>query len=255
MDSPCLFSSPFPSHIGFACQSSDVDFQQVMPTEWALLSEKAVWKRQQQFAMGRVAAHKAMEQLGIAPSPILRGPHDEPLWPSGLIGSISHSQEWAVAAVAQKCDSRGVGIDIEYIDKAVSWSLANHISNPEERPWLEEIASLRYLRFFLLFSAKETIFKAMYPQHYVFLEFQDATLRWIDESASYLTPTIQPYTDLVEIPCSTSSKPHLPIIRGKFQARLNKFVSQDYPIGYAFEVGAMAVENYVFTYLELVSPT
>lgn len=260
-----LFFSPFSSNIGFACQSTNINFSQVYPEEWALLSEKSVFKRKQEFAMGRIAAHTAMQKIGITPSPVLRGEHDEPLWPQGLIGTISHSYNWAVSAVAKQKDCFALGIDIEYIDQNVAAQLADHISTPEEKNWLNEISLLRYLRFYLLFSAKESIFKALYPLYHTFLEFQDATLSWIP------TPDLPPPTNkmfsqssihadqipnnhvLDQMPNDHLSNDHLPPqnISGKFLACINKQIDDTRLRGYTCEVGAMVVQHYVFTFLQI----
>jgi len=86
--------------------------------DYALLPEAtpavagAILKRKLQFASGRHVARLALDELaGISP-PILRDDEGRPIWPCGFIGSISHSETLAAAAVSSK-SLRGIGIDVE----------------------------------------------------------------------------------------------------------------------------------------------
>ena len=45
--------------------------------------------------------------------PILKGRDGEPIWPFDIVGSISHKDAIAVAAVGKKKRYKGIGVDIE----------------------------------------------------------------------------------------------------------------------------------------------
>ncbi|MEI8635195.1 hypothetical protein P4S72_30355 [Vibrio sp. PP-XX7] len=61
---------------------------------------RAVLKRKCEFLAGRLCAKRAMAECGInAETTLGIGEHREPLWPEGVIGSISHCDTQAVAVV------------------------------------------------------------------------------------------------------------------------------------------------------------
>src|SRR5262245_29080334 len=66
--------------------------------------------RVREFTLGRLCARRALEALGHAPVPILRGPGREPLWPDGLVGSITHTRRYCAAVVAPRTRLVSVGI-------------------------------------------------------------------------------------------------------------------------------------------------
>jgi 4'-phosphopantetheinyl transferase EntD len=77
---------------------------------------RAVAKRRQEFATGRRCAREALAKLGVPGSlgtPILSGPNREPVWPPGIVGSITHCEGYRAAAVAREQDLVSVGIDAE----------------------------------------------------------------------------------------------------------------------------------------------
>ena len=120
----------------------------------ATLVHRAAPCRRAQFAAGRRAARSALESAGATRAAILKGAAGQPLWPSGILGSISHSDSWAVAAiVAGGC--AGIGVDIEARDAAAP-ELAPEILAPGE-----PAAGTRELTW--AFSAKEAAFKAVPP--------------------------------------------------------------------------------------------
>ena len=103
-----------PHPFGFALQSSkNLPPHALYPEEKKLLSPKAVKSRKLHFTMGRVAAHKALQNLGAKVCPVLRCSQRAPLWPEGVVGSIAHSGDWALALVSYDRFSKGLGIDIE----------------------------------------------------------------------------------------------------------------------------------------------
>ena len=182
-----LFSSPFHKNIGFSCQSnSTYDETKIFEQEWQLLSPKAVNKRKYQFFLGRLAAHKAMEQLNIKPSPVLKGNDNEPVWPPGLTGSITHTKNTAIAAVAKKKDNiSGVGVDIEKITRKISWGIIDKICLPSEKVWVEQISQKSNIRLFMIFSAKETVYKTFFPIYKTFFGFHEVFLTWNEQKQSF----------------------------------------------------------------------
>ena len=72
----------------------------LFPEEERLIT-RAVEKRRKEFTTARLCARKAMERLGVAPVPVLSGLRGEPLWPQGVIGSITHCAGYRAAALAR----------------------------------------------------------------------------------------------------------------------------------------------------------
>ncbi|QFZ22139.1 4'-phosphopantetheinyl transferase family protein [Saccharothrix syringae] len=136
---------------------------------------KAVDKRRREFTTGRHCARTALAALGFPPAPLLPGPKREPLWPAGVVGSITHCQGYRAAAVGLVGQVRTIGIDAEPNEPtpdgvleaiAVPGELARM---PALRAAGDKVAWDR-----LLFSAKETVYKAWYPLARRWLGFEDA---------------------------------------------------------------------------------
>ncbi|MEM9427120.1 MAG: 4'-phosphopantetheinyl transferase superfamily protein [Pseudomonadota bacterium] len=117
---------------------------------------KAIPKRQAEFAAGRRAARMALGPLGHANTAIPQGKDRAPIWPEGLVGSLSHDAGLAVACVAPSDTLIGLGIDL-----AEAADFPTHLRCEILRTPSEEQQSGLEAR--LNFSAKEAVFKAFYP--------------------------------------------------------------------------------------------
>jgi 4'-phosphopantetheinyl transferase EntD len=143
---------------------------ELWPAEQAAISNAGP-KRRHEFAAGRILARRALARLGLDNVELGAGPDRVPIWPKGVIGSITHTHAWCAAAVARRKDFAAIGIDVEHLD-ALDDSLLEHVLTDNERgdiealPWPERgsIASL-------VFSAKEAAFKAQYSISGQFLDF------------------------------------------------------------------------------------
>ncbi|MBW1838594.1 MAG: 4'-phosphopantetheinyl transferase superfamily protein [Deltaproteobacteria bacterium] len=146
--------------------------------------QNAVAKRQREFGAGRLCARKAMARLGIKDSPLLKGPDGSPVWPAGIVGAISHSNTWCGSAVARQKDIRGIGLDIETIDR-VNIIIAKKVLSPVEMEWVNASDEEAQKRLALLFSAKETIFKCVAPVYGKRLGFFDMVITHVTEEQSF----------------------------------------------------------------------
>lgn len=130
------------------------------PQEEALVAG-AGDKRRRDVALGRACARLALQQLGFAPVAIGRAPDGRPLWPDGVVGSITHTQGYAAALVARRDDWAGLGIDAEAVE-AVDTPLWKRLFDAREQAVLAALPEARRVRAAtLLFCAKEATFKAM----------------------------------------------------------------------------------------------
>ncbi len=122
---------------------------------------KAVAKRQQEFRAGRVYAREALGALGFADAEIPVGSARQPLWPSGITGSITHQDDFCVAAVIQQEHVRLLGIDLAS-PEPLRPELHARICNPQEIDYLRAIDQAPFDPFKLVFSMKESLFKCLY---------------------------------------------------------------------------------------------
>ena len=138
----------------------------------AALVERAVDKRRREFATGRHLAHELLAHFDVADAPLLPGERRAPLWPPGVVGSISHTRELCVAAVARADHTAFLGLDLEGAEP-LERDLWRRILTPDERAWAEAAAdeAARGRRAKLVFSAKECVYKALAPVMPRVLEF------------------------------------------------------------------------------------
>jgi 4'-phosphopantetheinyl transferase EntD len=134
-------------------------------------------KRLREFTTGRACARKAFHKLGIPPCPIRIGPQREPIWPRGITGSITHCSGYFAAAVARAVDLASIGIDVEE-NLPLCEGVLDVISTPQERIeiHLRGDSQLNWDR--LLFSAKESVYKAWYSLAHQWLDFSECTIVW-----------------------------------------------------------------------------
>ena len=85
----------------------------LMPAEAEALGAVAP-KRLREHAAGRLCAHAALGRLGARGAPLLNDADRIPRWPEGVVGTISHTRAWCVAAVARASDARAIGVDVEH---------------------------------------------------------------------------------------------------------------------------------------------
>lgn len=146
----------------------------------------AVPKRRAEWIAGRRAAAIALRDLDPAldGAAVPIGAGREPLWPAGVRGSITHAAGVAAAAVALATDARGVGLDIEgLLAPAAARAVVERVVTATERQRLSAavdpsnpIDGDELFALTLAFSAKETLFKAVYHEVGRVFEFSDAEL-------------------------------------------------------------------------------
>lgn len=147
------------------------------PLEQQFLSARRMQPvREREFRAGRALAREALARFGIENHPLLPGETREPLWPVGFVGSISHCDGVCAVAVAESNRFSGIGIDLERTGR-IDDRIAETVCTPDERRQLETLESPSHRqRLSLLFSAKESVFKALFPLTRQLLEFHDVAL-------------------------------------------------------------------------------
>ncbi|GAA4131457.1 4'-phosphopantetheinyl transferase [Aminobacter aganoensis] len=146
------------------------------PVERSYVS-RATEPRRREFAAGRALARQAMASLGVAQAAIPAAADRAPVWPTGIVGSISHCSDWCVAAVAresQECSS--IGIDVEPAIP-LDDDLLDVICTDAELRWLgRQPAGQRLMLAKAIFSAKESFYKSQYPLSKTLIDFQAVTI-------------------------------------------------------------------------------
>jgi 4'-phosphopantetheinyl transferase EntD len=133
-------------------------------------------KRCREFAVGRACAREALRRLGF-PGVIGRGKDRCPVWPEGVVGSITHCEGFCAAAVGPANRFAGIGIDAERIRELDS-SVARIVCTPAE---LDAHGALNPLlqgtdAALLTFCAKEAFYKAWYPAFRRILRFDEVNV-------------------------------------------------------------------------------
>ncbi|RCW40394.1 4'-phosphopantetheinyl transferase EntD [Halopolyspora algeriensis] len=145
----------------------------LLPEEEQLVT-RAVEKRRREVTLARTCARRALTDLGRDAVAVLSGPRREPLWPGGIVGSITHCEGYCAAAVAEHGPVTAVGIDAEVAD-VLPDGVLDYVSSPGERALLEKLPQDRHWDR-ILFSAKESVYKAWFPLTGRWLGFEDAVV-------------------------------------------------------------------------------
>jgi 4'-phosphopantetheinyl transferase EntD len=127
------------------------------PQEEAFVA-RAADKRRRDFAAGRACARAALAGLGHGDAVIGMGEGGAPLWPAGIVGSITHTRGYAAALVAQARNFSGIGVDAERIG-GVTPDLWPRLFDQAERDQLAALGDSAIIAT-LFFSAKEASYKA-----------------------------------------------------------------------------------------------
>lgn len=144
------------------------------PAEEALIT-RAVPKRRREFAMGRHCARQALAALGVQAYPLVNGENREPIWPTGIVGSLSHTAGLVAVVVARQSVYASLGIDVEP-EEGLAIEIEEKIATPNERAWLDQfVGDERGLMARVIFSAKECFYKCQHSVSQTFMGFQDAS--------------------------------------------------------------------------------
>ena len=135
---------------------------------------RAVLKRRREFTTARWCARTALARLGVGPVPILPGDKGAPTWPEGIVGSMTHCVGYRAAAVARTDDIASIGVDAEP-NAPLPAGVLDTVTGTAERQWLRPLLLARPEVSWdrLVFSAKESVYKAWFPLMRCWLGFDD----------------------------------------------------------------------------------
>lgn len=187
----------------------DIPEATLFPEEEAVISG-ALESRRREFATGRACARAALARVGQSAVAVVPGPGGAPQWPEGIVGSISHCAGYRVAAVAPATAVVSLGIDAEPDEPLPNHGMLEVIASYDERDRLGQLAAttpgVSWDR--LLFSAKESVYKAWFPLTQRWLGFESADVV-IDAPKATFTARL-----LVPGPLANGSR--LTLLRGRW---------------------------------------
>jgi 4'-phosphopantetheinyl transferase EntD len=150
------------------------DYGELLPQEAAAI-ERAVPKRRREFTAARMCAREALDRAGLPSAPVLRGSSGAPQWPPGVVGSLTHCDGYRACAVGRAGEVIAIGIDAEphsplpdgvlrLVAGAGEQERLALLGRSMPEIWWEKI----------LFSAKESVYKAWSPMTGEWLGFEQA---------------------------------------------------------------------------------
>ena len=177
-------------------QSCDItDFQSSLGPREREAARSMVQKRIAEFSSGRHCARLAAAQLALTPKQqtqicdIAIGSSRQPLWPEGVIGSITHDDARAIVVLSVDPTCAGVGIDLQSFAERQSMSELHGIigSKTEVRAAVDQLSrSTAYTDVVqnegldtasaVVFSIKEAVFKCFFPIFGIWIDFTDVTI-------------------------------------------------------------------------------
>jgi 4'-phosphopantetheinyl transferase EntD len=197
-----LLEDLVPSEVSIAETRLDVLDITLFPEEEACLGN-AVDKRRREFVTGRACARTALDRLGLAPCAIPSGERGQPLWPAGVVGSITHCPGYRACAVAWAADVASIGIDAE-VHAPLPDRVLQLVSSTRERQILTASPLDVHLDR-LLFSAKEAVYKAWFPLARTRLGYEDVELCLVTEDASFRARLLVPGPAVDGVPLTSFS--------------------------------------------------
>ncbi|WP_231505270.1 4'-phosphopantetheinyl transferase [Cellulomonas sp. URHE0023] len=146
----------------------------LFPEEEAAVA-RAVPARRTEYAAVRACARVALTRLGPGPVAVPSGRDRAPIWPSGVVGSMTHCDGYRAAAVAHGDSWAGIGIDAEVLEPLPAETVSLIMSDAERDALAGIDPALCPDR--MLFSAKESVYKVWSPIMHSWLGFEHVDVR------------------------------------------------------------------------------
>lgn len=163
----------------------------LLPEEAAVVRH-AVAQRRREFATVRYCARRALAGLeGPTPrrAPLVPGERGAPRWPDGIVGSMTHCDGYRAAAVARSTQWASLGIDAEPNEPLPDGVLEIVASDEEAAALHSAPPGACWDR--LLFSAKESVYKAWFPATGGWLGFDEVSVAF-DHGGTFTATLLRP---------------------------------------------------------------
>jgi len=205
----------FPPDIVTVVATAEMWDEELHPEEEPLV-RNAVKKRRREFAAGRSCARKALQTLGFESYPLLSGSHREPLWPPGIIGSLTHCEGYCAAVVARTDRIAGLGVDAE-VSEALDPELIRMVCTPAELEWVRGNRPPQHGDWpKIIFSAKESVYKCLFPFVRRVLDYREVEIEFHPPMGRFSARLLfDPPEALVGVPAAS----------GRFKAEVEHIVT------------------------------
>ncbi|OCJ65474.1 hypothetical protein A6U97_27860 [Agrobacterium tumefaciens] len=173
----------------FETSSDQITYFQKLPLTLPTSLQSASLLRKVHFLAGRNCARQALQMAGYTGNCTIDVGHQgAPCWPGDFTGSISHTDGIAAAIAAPISRCISLGIDVEQvIDDRTIHQVRQVVLRDNEARLIAE-SNLNYPTIFtVVFSAKESLFKLLFPLTHNFFDFHDAEVTHIDQVNETLT--------------------------------------------------------------------
>lgn len=136
--------------------------------------QRAVKKRRAEYLASRYSVQQALASWGIPSFLLGNAPDRTPVWPQGINGSLSHTHQQVTALLTRRQD-RLLGVDCERIMTGqVASETHSMLITAEEKSLLQQCSVPFATALTVVFSLKESLYKAIYPQVQQFMDFHAA---------------------------------------------------------------------------------
>lgn len=154
------------------------DYTVALHPEELTVASRFGTKRSNTFSSGRKCARDLLTSLGQPAVALPRAEDGSIIWPEGFMGSVSHTDHWAVAAVVREApgSAKALGIDLEP-RQVLSPRLLSKIATETEQQAIQEEKDWHGIA---LFSLKESLYKCLRPSFGKFIRFHDVELYGLD---------------------------------------------------------------------------
>lgn len=157
-----------PRNVRTGCRLiGDADEAHLLPEEARSIPARQPAMRRASGA-ARWIAHRLLADIGITDVAIMRAPSGAPVWPDGIIGSLAHDDDMAVAAVAPVGGIVSLGIDVEPAEPLPDDIFAIVATGADRTGAADPRLAGR-----ILFCAKEAVYKAAFPLDRDVLGYED----------------------------------------------------------------------------------
>lgn len=171
-----ILKKDLPIGFEYGLSLAPADENHLFKEEGAYLQSLRSPARKESYILGRAACHEALKKLGLN-GPVLRAEDGRPEWPQNITGSLSNKAGIGVAAVTDNPKYLAFGIDLE--EQFKNTNIVKKIGTKSEIAGLTLDTNPEILT--KLFSAKEALFKALYPRTRTFFGFLDAEFEVIPD--------------------------------------------------------------------------
>lgn len=192
-----MFDQMLPSAV-FVAEIFGDDPEVRLFSEEQVFIRNAVPKRKAEFSTVRGCARRAMKAFGHSPVPILPGEHGAPSWPYGLVGSMTHCAGYRAAAVANSAEIIAIGIDAEP-NRPLPVGVLEAVALSDELHHLRTLPKWPQMNWDrLLFSAKESVYKTLFPKTHWRLGFDDATITFDPHDGTFRARLLTSHLNAVD---------------------------------------------------------